>query len=107
MTDTSSGPGEPAPPKPRNGEGDPAPPKPGNGEGEPAPPKPRRGEGWVRAADAAAVSALVLGLFVLLFGGFVLHVGSLLLRVRRPERLLFFAAALSAIRHPPHPSTPL
>lgn len=84
MTDTPTGPSSPASPKPRGGQG-----------------------GWVRAADAAAVASLVLALFVLLFGGFVLHLGPLALRVHGPERLLFLAAALIAIRHAAHPAVPL
>jgi hypothetical protein len=71
-------------------------------------PKPRRGQGgWVRAADAVAVVSLVLGLFVVLFGGFVLHLGPVPLRVHGPERLLFLALALIAVRHAAHPSAPL
>ena len=90
MTDTPTGPASPASPP------------------LPASPKPRSGVGgWVRAADAAAVTSLVLGLFVLLFGGFVLHLGPLSLRVHGPERLLFVAVALLAIRHAAHPSVPL
>jgi hypothetical protein len=61
----------------------------------------------VRAADAAALGCLALGLFVLLFGGFVLHLGPVPLRVHAPERLLFVAIALIAIRHAAHPSGPL
>ena len=62
---------------------------------------------WIRAADAAAIAGLALGLFVLLFGGFVLHLGPVPLRVHAPERLLFVAIALIVIRHTAHPSTPL
>src|SRR5690349_1502811 len=61
----------------------------------------------VRAADAVAVAGLVLGLFVMTFGGFVLHLGPLPISVRGPERLLFVAIALIAIRHAAHPSNPL
>lgn len=82
----------------------PASPTPGGGGG----PEPRRGEGgWVRAVDTAACATLVLALFVLLFGGFVLHLGPVPLRVRGPARLLFLALALIAIRHAAHPSVPL
>jgi hypothetical protein len=71
-------------------------------------PKPRRGEGaWVRVADALAVASLVLAIFVMLFGGFVLHLGPLPVSVRGPERLLFVAVALLAIRHTAHPANPL
>jgi hypothetical protein len=62
---------------------------------------------WVRAADAAAVAILLLGLFVFLFGGFVLHLGLVLLRVHGPGRLVFLAAALVAIRHAAHSAEPL
>src|SRR5437764_6493401 len=61
---------------------------------------------WVRAADAAAVALAVLGLFVLLFGGFVMHFGSVPLRVHDAGRLLFLAAALAAIRHTAHSADP-
>jgi hypothetical protein len=61
----------------------------------------------VRAADAAAVACLLLALFVLLFGGFVLHLGPVPLRVHAPGRLLFVAVALIAIRHAAYPSRPL
>jgi hypothetical protein len=62
---------------------------------------------WVRVTDAAAIACLALGLFVLLFGGFVLHLGPVPLRVHAPERLLFIAIALIAIRHAVHPAVPL
>jgi Mannosyltransferase (PIG-V) len=62
---------------------------------------------WVRVADAGAVACLALALFVLLFGGFVLHLGAVPLRVHAPERLLFIAIAAIAIRHAAHPATPL
>lgn len=62
---------------------------------------------WVRAADAIAVTGLVLGVFVLLFGGFLLHLGPVPIRVRSAQRLLFFGAALVAIRHVAHPGVPL
>src|SRR3954463_14313791 len=63
--------------------------------------------GWVRGIDAAAVGSLLLAIFVLLFGGFVIHLGSLSLRVHGPERLAFLALALIAIRHVAHPAAPL
>jgi hypothetical protein len=63
--------------------------------------------GWIRAVDAVAVASLVLGLFVMVFGGFVLHLGPLPVSVRGPERLLFVAIALIAIRHVAHPAAPL
>jgi hypothetical protein len=61
----------------------------------------------VRAADAAAVTLAVLGLFVFLFGGFVLRLGPVPLRVHGSARVLFLAFALAAIRHAAHPADPL
>jgi hypothetical protein len=63
--------------------------------------------GWVRVVDAAAVATLVLGLFVLLFGGFVFRLGPVPLRVHGAGRVLFIAFALFAIRHAAHPAMPL
>jgi hypothetical protein len=63
--------------------------------------------GWVRTADALALASLVLALFVVLFGGFVIHLGPVPLRVHGPERLAFLAVALIAIRHVAHPANPL
>jgi len=62
---------------------------------------------WVRAADAAAVTLAVLGLFVFLFGGFVLRLGPVPLRVHGSARVLFLAVALAAVRHAAHPGDPL
>ena len=62
---------------------------------------------WVRAADAIAIACLVLTVFVFLFGGFVVHLGSTPFRVHAPARLLFIAAAFIAIRHSAYPSAPL
>ena len=62
---------------------------------------------WVRAADALAVTFLCLGLFALVFGGFELFLGPLPIRIYSPSRLLFFFAAIVAIRHAAHPETPL
>ena len=62
---------------------------------------------WVRAADALAVTFLCLGLFTLVFGGFELFLGPLPIRVYSTSRLLFFFAAIVAIRHAAHPETPL
>lgn len=59
------------------------------------------------AADAAVVGALVLAVFVAVFGGFVLHLGPVPLRVHGAGRLLFIAAALAAIRHSANPADPL
>jgi hypothetical protein len=49
--------------------------------------------------DAAALGCLLLALFVVLFGGFVIHLGPVPLRVHGPGRLAFVALALVAIRH--------
>jgi hypothetical protein len=61
----------------------------------------------VRVADVAAVASVVIGLFVVLFGGFVVLLGPMALRVHAPERLFFIALALVAIRHAAHPAMPL
>jgi mannosyltransferase PIG-V len=61
---------------------------------------------WVRALDVLGVAALLLGLFVLVFGGFTLHPG-FRVRVHSPGRLLFVAAALVALRHILFPGEPL
>jgi len=62
---------------------------------------------WARLADAIAVACLVLTVFVSLFGSFVVHLASIPVRVHAPERLLFIAAAVIAIRHAAHSVTPL
>lgn len=56
--------------------------------------------------DAAAVVVLLLAIFVLLFGGFDLHL-PFVLRVHSVPRLLLIAAALIAIRHAASPTLPL
>ena len=61
----------------------------------------------IAAADVVAVGALVLALFVAIFGGFVLHLGPVPLSVHGAGRLLFIAAAVAAIRHAAHPDNPL
>jgi hypothetical protein len=81
----------------------PAQPKPADGGGT----RPRAGDVAVRVADAAAIVSLVVGLFVFLFGGFVLHLGPLPVSVRGAGRLLFIAVALVAIRHAASPANPL
>lgn len=63
--------------------------------------------GLTAAADAAAAGALVLAVFVAIFGGFVLHLGPVPLRVHGAGRLLFIAAAIAAIRHAANPVDPL
>jgi len=60
-----------------------------------------------RLADAAAVVFALAGVFVLLFGPFSISLGPFPLRVTGPDRLLFVAAALVAIRHAAHPTDPL
>ena len=62
---------------------------------------------WARVADAAALAALALGLFVLLFGGFGLYLGPVALRVPGAGQLLFAAVAIIAIRHVASPAVPL
>jgi len=62
---------------------------------------------WVRALDAAALVALVLTTFVFLFGGFTVQFSLTPLRIHSAGRLLFITAALIAIRHAAHPSSPL
>src|SRR6188768_2797983 len=62
---------------------------------------------WVRVADAAAVAGFVLTIFVVLFGGFDFRLPGFAVRVHSAGRLLFFAAALIAVRHAAHPSPPL
>jgi Mannosyltransferase (PIG-V) len=71
-----------------------------------APPEPGAPR-WVRAADALAITFVVLAIFTLIFGGFALHLGPVPLRVRSPARLLFLFAAIVAIRHAAHSGTPL
>ena len=61
----------------------------------------------VRAADVAAVVFAVLAIFVLSFGGFILHFGPIPLRVHSPMRLAFLAVAVAAIRHVAFPADPL
>ncbi len=62
---------------------------------------------WVRALDAVAVAALSLTLFVLLFGGFDIHLSLTPIRVHSTVRILFVAAALLAVRHAAFPAPPL
>ncbi len=61
----------------------------------------------VRAADVAAVVFAVLAIFVLSFGGFILHFGPIPLRVHSPMRLAFLAVSIVAIRHVAFPADPL
>ena len=49
----------------------------------------------VRVADAAAVASVVIGLFVVVFGGFVVLLGPVALRVHAAGRVFFIALALS------------
>ena len=59
------------------------------------------------AADAAAVGALALALFVAVFGGFNLQLGPVPVSVHGAGRLLFIGLALVAIRHAANPADPL
>jgi hypothetical protein len=62
---------------------------------------------WVRALDWIAIVAAVLGVFVVLFGGFSTQVGPLRLSIRSPLRLFFIAIAAAAVRHAASPAEPL
>src|SRR5215218_9923808 len=62
---------------------------------------------WARAADAVAIAALAAALFVLLFGGFEIHLPAYVIRLRSAARLLFVALAIVATRHAAHPAAPL
>jgi hypothetical protein len=62
---------------------------------------------WIRIVDAVAVTTLLLAVFVLLFGGFVVHFGPVPLRVHGAGRVFFLAVALIAIRHTASPAAPL
>ena len=62
---------------------------------------------WVRLFDAAAMLALTLTIFVVLFGGFDIHFSLTPFRVHSAGRLLFVALALVAVRHVAHPARPL
>ena len=59
------------------------------------------------AADAAAVGALVLALFVAVFGGFTLQLGPVPVSVHGAGRILFIGLALIAIRHAANSDDPL
>ena len=48
-----------------------------------------------------------IGLFVVVFGGFVVLIGPVALRVHAAGRVFFIALALLAIRHAAHPAMPL
>ena len=61
---------------------------------------------WVRAADLAALVFVLLGVAVLIFGGFALSLGAPV-RVHSPLRLLFIAASILALRHVFVPADPL
>jgi hypothetical protein len=62
---------------------------------------------WVRSLDAIVLVALILSGFVLVSGGFVIHLGAIRLPARSAVKLLFIAAAAFAIRHAAHPTEPL
>jgi hypothetical protein len=60
-----------------------------------------------RLADFVAVGCAALSLLVFLLGGFVLYIGPVAIRLHGAGRILFVAAALTAIRHAAHPADPL
>jgi hypothetical protein len=62
---------------------------------------------WVRVLDALAVVALLLTVFVFLFGGFTVSLSLSPVRVHSTGRLLFLTAAFIAVRHAAYPSRPL
>lgn len=62
---------------------------------------------WVCVLDAVAIAALVLSIFLILFGGFLVHLPGVRLSVHSPIRVLFIAAAAIAIRHAAAPGLPL
>lgn len=61
---------------------------------------------WVRGVDLVALLFGLLGVFVLLFGGFAITLGGPL-RVHSPSRLFFVAASIVALRHVFVPADPL
>jgi Gpi18-like mannosyltransferase len=68
---------------------------------------PARLPAWARGLDALAIVTLVLSIFLILFGGFVVHLPGLRVSVHSPARVLFIAAAAIAIRHATVPALPL
>jgi hypothetical protein len=68
---------------------------------------PARLPAWARGLDALAIVTLVLSIFLILFGGFVVHLPGLRVSVHSPARVLFIAAAAIAIRHAAVPALPL
>jgi hypothetical protein len=62
---------------------------------------------WVRALDAAAVVALLLGVFVLAFGKFSVQFSLTPVRLRSWPEILFVAGALAAVRHAAFPAQPV
>src|SRR3982751_2862582 len=62
---------------------------------------------WVRILDALALTAFIVTLAVVLFGGFSTHIGFVRVSARSPLRLGFITFALLAIRHAAFPSPPL
>ena len=54
---------------------------------------------WAHAADAAAIALVIVALFVLAHGGFVLQVLGLRLSIRSEWRLFAWAAGLIVVRH--------
>ena len=62
---------------------------------------------WARALDASAVVALLLGVFVLVFGKFSVQFSLTPVRFRSWPEILFVAGALAAVRHAAFPAHPV
>jgi hypothetical protein len=62
---------------------------------------------WARAADAATIALVLFALYVALEGGFVVEPAGIRLSIRSEWRVLFWAAALVALRHFFVPRRPL
>src|SRR6476619_2130524 len=54
---------------------------------------------WTQAADALVIALLVFAVGLALYGGSVIHLGSLRVSVRSVWRPVFWAAVLFAVRH--------
>ncbi len=54
---------------------------------------------WTQAADALVIALLVFAVGLALYGGSVIHLGSLRVSVRSAWRPVFWAAVLFAVRH--------
>jgi hypothetical protein len=62
---------------------------------------------WARATDAATIALVLFALYVALEGGFVVEPAGVRLSIRSEWRVLFWAAALAALRHFYVPRRPL